>query len=47
MDQTLWQRIEELRTKLYEYAVSKSLADSDVVALSQRLDGLLNQYYQL
>ena len=36
MEQTLLQRIEEFRSRLYEYAIGKNLVDPDVVALSQR-----------
>jgi len=47
MERTLLELIEEYRRKLDEtYAIAKNLVDPDILALSQRLDRLLNQYYQ-
>lgn len=36
--------IENLRWKLTEYVISKGVADSEVLALSEQLDMLLNEY---
>jgi len=40
-------RIEELRQKLHELGMAKGLADPEVLAASQMLDAVLNEYYRL
>ena len=47
MEKRLLKKIEVLRKRLYRYASSRSLADENVVRLSQELDQLLNQYQRL
>ena len=44
--QELLQQIEKVRRILHDFAFAKSLVAPEVVELSQRLDSLLNQYYQ-
>lgn len=44
---TLLNQIEEQRYLLYITARNRSLADTEVVQMSQRLDRLLNQYRSL
>jgi len=39
--------IESVRKKLNGYASSKELTSNEVVALSQKLDRLINCYYQV
>lgn len=39
--------IEELREQLYKVAIDKSFSDAEVVFVSQRLDVLLDRYYEL
>ena len=39
--------IEEMRNELNQLGNRKPLTDSEVVRLSQRLDGLLNEYRKL
>ncbi|MHB8124566.1 MAG: aspartyl-phosphate phosphatase Spo0E family protein [Desulfitobacteriaceae bacterium] len=46
MEEILLQRIEELRTRLHNFAHTESLVAPEIVELSQRLDSLLNQYHQ-
>lgn len=45
--ETLMQKIEELRTELNVKAMNASLSDPEIVAASQMLDALLNEYYRL
>lgn len=47
MNYILVNRIEELRSQLNKYSIGKSLTDPEVVSMSQRLDLLLNEYYEL
>lgn len=47
MEKNLLKRIEELRKKLNKFALTRDLIDSEVVEVSQQLDGLLNQYQRL
>lgn len=44
---TLLESIEEIRNLLYEVARNKLFTDNEVVAVSQKIDLLLNQYYEL
>lgn len=37
-------RIQELRAKLYKIAQDKQLTDPEVIAASQKLDQVLNEY---
>lgn len=44
---SLLEMIEKLRQEMYILAEGRSLADPDVIEISQRLDRLLNQYFHL
>ena len=43
----LWSRIEILRQKMHEIALEKSISHSDVLMTSQRLDELINEFYNV
>lgn len=43
----LMQKIEELRAELNEKGMNASLSDPEIVAASQMLDALLNEYCRL
>lgn len=45
--QEILKTIEEIRTKLNRIAEGKSLTDSEVVSVSQLLDGLLNEHQRM
>ena len=47
MEEKLLKRIESLRRKLNKFGLKHELIDSEVVEISQQLDGLLNQYQKL
>ncbi|HBV87772.1 aspartyl-phosphate phosphatase Spo0E family protein [Desulfosporosinus sp.] len=47
MEKKLLKRIEVLRKKLNKFAMTRNLVDSEVVEVSQQLDGLLNQYQKI
>ena len=47
MEKKLLKRIEGLRKRLNKYGQTHNLIDSEVVAVSQKLDCLLNQYYKI
>lgn len=50
MDQKVQQLLDAIgnfRKELHECADDKSLTDPEVVAMSQALDALLNEYYRL
>lgn len=44
MEDVLSKRIERLRKKLNKFGLDTSLIDPEIVRISQKLDGLLNQY---
>ena len=44
MEKKLLKRIESLRKKLNKFGLKRNLVDEEVVAVSQQLDGLLNEY---
>ncbi|AFM39918.1 Spo0E like sporulation regulatory protein [Desulfosporosinus acidiphilus SJ4] len=44
MEKKLLKRIEVLRRRLNKFGQTRKLIDSEVVEISQELDGLLNQY---
>ena len=46
MEKKILRKIEILRKKLNQFESTDSLVDARVVALSQELDCLLNQYYK-
>lgn len=46
MEKKILKRIEVLRRKLNLFEATDNLVDDEVVALSQELDHLLNQYYK-
>lgn len=47
METKLLRRIERLRKKLIKIGMNRNLVDPEVVEVSQQLDILLNQYYEL
>ena len=47
MEKKLLKRIEVLRARLNKFGVNRNLIDSEVVEVSQQLDGLLNQYQKM
>lgn len=47
MEEKLLKKIERLRKKLCKSAGKHKLIDSEVIAVSQELDGVLNQYQKL
>ncbi len=47
MEKKLLKRIEALRKRLNKCALSRNLVDSEVVEVSQQLDGLLNEYQRV
>lgn len=47
MEKRLLEKIEGLRRRLNKFALTRNLIDSEVVAVSQQLDCLLNEYQRL
>lgn len=47
MEKKLLRRIESLRKKLNHLGLTRNLVDDEVVAVSQQLDQLLNQYQRV
>ena len=47
MEEKLLKRIESLRKKLNKLGLTRDLVDEEVVAVSQQLDQLLNEYQRL
>jgi len=41
----LWCRIETLRQTMYEIAMEKGISHSDALIASQKLDELINEFY--
>ncbi|KLU62401.1 Spo0E like sporulation regulatory protein [Peptococcaceae bacterium CEB3] len=47
MESVLKRRIEKLRRKLNKFGGERGLKDPEVIRMSQQLDHLLNQYYEV
>jgi hypothetical protein len=47
MKTKLLKRIERMRKKLHRIGLNRRLIDPEVVEVSQQLDALLNQYYEI
>jgi hypothetical protein len=45
--ETLWYKIEYLRQRMYVTALKKGRSHSDVLMVSQRLDEVMNEFYEL
>ena len=43
----IFDRIKEMRYNLSELGIAKGLADPEVLAFSQELDAVINEYYRL
>jgi len=43
----LWCKIETLRQRMHEIAFEKSISHPDVLIVSQRLDELINEFYNV
>lgn len=45
--ENLWYRIEILRQRMYEIALEKGISHPDVLMASQRLDEVINEFYNV
>lgn len=45
--ENLWCKIECLRQRMHEIAIDKGISHPDVLIISQRLDELINKFYNV
>lgn len=45
--ENLWRKIEILRQRMHELALERGISHPDVLMVSQRLDELINEFYNV